>query len=552
MKKTLKITLATMCAAGIFFTGCGSKTEDVSTASVVADENVTAPGELPIVKEPIDMQIGLLATSKVENYETNAFTKYLEEKTGINLSFYEFPASGGVEKLNVMLASRSELPEVLSGFSLNKGTFLQYADEEIFLDLTDYFDNYSYWMKDVYKNTKVKNLDGYLRSENGKRYYFPSISEFYGNYYSGKAFINQAWLEKLGLKMPETIEEFADVMRAFREKDPNGNGKADEIGLTGSTGGWCEKPVNFLMNSFVYDDFTDGFVVDDDLKISLNYRTEEYKEGLKYISGLIKEELVDVQSYTQGNDILRALCSADELTVGAFVSSSPDNLFPEGSERLREFVALPPLKGPKGVAFAKVLDYNAYSSGMITKYCKNPLAAFRLLDFMMSEEASLFSVYGVEGTDWKEVDENSPALFKDSGYKARILRILPYGTVQNSHWAQQNPNFSSSAIMDTAAWDGDELDGEYFKAKAAAAYEGKGPKNNFQIVKMILPLDEMTEFNELKAGISEYVKENIALFATGELDIDKEWDSFQEALDNLGVERYIELAQMGYDKFNGK
>ena len=82
-----------------------------------------------------------------------------------------------------------------------------------------------------------------------------------------------------------TLEEFEKVMRAFKTQDPNGNGVADEIGFTGSTGGWNEKPVNFLMNSFIYDDFGDGFVLEND-KISLNYTSEKYKEGLKYISSL--------------------------------------------------------------------------------------------------------------------------------------------------------------------------------------------------------------------------------------------------------------------------
>ena len=551
MKKKIKSILALLCAASMVLAGagCGKQKQNETAGTVAADENVTAPGELPIVKESITLKVGVLSSSKIKDYNTNAFKKYIEEKTGIKLDFYEFPSSGGYDKLNVMLASGTELPDVICGFGLDRSVILQYGSDGVFLDLTDYMDKYGYWMKNVYENTKIKNFEGYLKTADGKKYFMPVVIEQYGNYYAGKSFINKAWLDKLGLPMPETIDDFANVMRAFKTQDPNGNGKADEIGFTGSIGGWNEKPVNFLMNSFIYDDFRDGYVVDENNQISLNYTSEDYREGLEYISKMAQEGLLDVQCYTQSNDILRSLCSADELTVGAFTSSSPDNLFPTGSERLKDFVALPPLKGPKGVGYAEIQEYTANSSGFITKYCKNPLAAFRFLDFMMSEEASIFSRFGVEGTDWKKADENTKALFGDYGFEAKILPILPYGVVQNSHWFQLNPAFLSSGILDTMAWDGDELDGEYFKAKALKAYEGKGPKNSFVVSQMLLGLDDMKEFNGLYTDISNFVKENISLFVTGKKNTDGDWKEFQQGLENLNVSRYLELAQKGYDAF---
>ena len=191
-------------------------------------------------------------------------------------------------------------------------------------------------------------------------------------------------------------------------------------------------------------------------------------------------------------------------------------------------------------------------SGIITKYCKNPLAAFRLMDFMLSEEASTFCRYGVEGKDWKKAEPGSKAIFSDLGFEAKIMAILPYGAVQNSHWFQNNPAYRSSDISDTLAWNGDPLDGEYFKAKALTAYYGKGPKNICTREMLLLDLDDMEEFNGLQADISSYVKENVALFVTGEKNVDKEWDSFQSDLENLNVKRYLELIQKGYDNFTKK
>lgn len=547
MKTKTRRALAAIGAVCILATGCGKK--DVAEQTIKEDANVTAAGELPVVKEAITLQVGIPGTSKIKDLKTNAFTKYLTEKTGINLTFYEFPSSGGTEKLNVMLASGSELPEVLSGFSLPQSTYLEYADRNVFLDLTPYMEKYGYWIKEMAKNTKVKNFESYLTSANGKKYFMPNVAEQTGNVYGGKAFINKAWLDKLGLKMPETTEDFKKVMQAFVTKDPNGNGRNDEIGFTGSKDGWNEKPVDFLINSFIYDDYNDGFVVGKNHKLSLNYTSDTYKKALKYISELAAAKGLDIQCYTQDTNMLRSLCASDDPVVGAFASGSPDVLFSDNPERLKDFVALPPLKGPDGIAYAYKRDASVQGGGIITKECKNPAAAFRFFDFMLSEDASLFSRYGVEGTDWKRVDESTPAMFASIGAKAKILQILPYGSIQNSHWNQFNPSYRSADISDTLAWDGDPLNGEYIKAQTLPAYIGKGPDEIFLRTQMALDLDDMQEFNDLYNSISTYVKETVALFVSGEKDIDKDWSEFTGSLKNLGVDRYLELAQKGYDAF---
>lgn len=551
-KKITAIITLIACSAALF-TGCGKQAEN-KTTEAVSDDNVTAAGELPIVKEKITLKLGVPGTSFVEDYKTNAYTKYLEEKTNINLEFYEFPSSGGGEKLNVMLASNTELPDIICGFHLPNSTFMQYADQEVFLDLTDYMDKYGYWINDMKEQSSVNNFEACLTAPNGKKYFVPNAIEQIGNWYGGKAFINKKWLDKLGLKMPETTDEFEKVMEAFVTQDPNGNGKNDEIGFTGSKNGWNEKPVNFLMNSFVYDDYQKGLVLDDNGKISLNYMSDEYKEGLDYIRRLAETKALDAQCYTQDNNTLRSLCASEDTIVGAFASGSPDSLFVDDMTKLQDYVALPPLKGPKGVGYALRTAPTMRTEGIITKYCKYPAAAYRLLDFMLSEEASIFARYGVEGKDWKRVDENTPCLFKDIGFTSMILPITAYSSVQNSNWHQYGSSFRSKDISNRMAWSGDELDGEYFKAKALTAYLDKGPKNviaaaTSSVNMLSLDVDDQTEFDGLATQIEEYVKESISLFVSGTYNLTSDWDKFKESLNNLDVNRYLELWQKGYDRF---
>lgn len=535
-----------ICLSAALFTGCSDKNTDTNVD--VADSNVTEAGALPVVKEKVTLTFGVPGTSKVQDYKTNEFTKYIEEKTGVELKFYEFPSSGGMEKLNVMLASGSELPDVICGFNIPNSTFLKHDEDGTFLDLTPYIEKYGYWINQMKEKSMSANFDGFMTAANGKKYFVPASVEQTGNMYGRKAFINKAWLDKLGLDMPETVDDFRKCMQAFVTKDPNGNGKNDELGFTGSKDGWNEKPINFLMNSFVYDDYEIGAIAENG-KLTLNYTTDAYKEGLKYISEMVANKEIDIQCYTQDNATLRALCSADDLTVGAFASGGPDGLFSGNMERLKDYVALPPLKGPKGVAYASMTEPTVFCAAAITKYCKNPAAAFRVLDFMLSEEASTFARFGIEGKDWKKVDESTPAMFASIGAKAKILPILEYDAIQNSHWHQYNPLYAGIDMMDGMAWNGNPLDPEYVKAAALPAYIGKGPKEIFRSSYCTLSADDQEIYDELASEVKAYVKEEIPKFVSGSLNVDKDWATFQKELKNLNVDEYLKLMQKGYDAF---
>ena len=64
--------------------------------------------------------------------------------------------------------------------------------------------------------------------------------------------------------------------------------------------------------------------------------------------------------------------------------------------------------------------------------------------------------------------------------------------------------------------------------------------------------DEQKEFDGLSTDINTFAKEQIALFVSGDQDIDDNWDSFQNSLKKLKIDRYLELLQKGYDAFIGE
>lgn len=552
MKKITAIAMAIAVAIGTV-SGCGKK-NTADTVVVVDDPNVTAPGELPVVKEQITLTIAIPSSSTVKDYNTNEYTKFIEEKTGINLEFEVL--ADYQNKIQIMLASNSKLPDIImGGRSFNDDVLMKYGcnGTGAIIDLEDYMKNYGYWLDHIYTKSKEPTIEKQLVSADGHRYFMPGVIEQTGNRYPRKAWINKTWLDKLGLDMPETTEDLREVLRAFVTKDPNGNGKADEIGITGSKDGWGAKPYQFLMNSFIYEphDAAYGAIVSDDGKLSLNYTHPEYKKGLEYVNSLINEGLFDTLSFTQDNNTLKAIAQQPDNVIGIHVTGSPDSVFSANPERMYEYVALPPLKGPDGVAYALGLPINASVNAMITKYCEHPLAAFRLLDFMLSEEATIFARYGVEGKDWERADENDVALFESIGAKPLIVTKLDFFSEgQNSTWGQSAPEFRFAEIADGMAWSGDPYDAEKYKADGLLAYIGKAPKN--LIVKLLNTAEESEELAVLKSEIKPYVESEVVAMMSGQKDLESGWDNMQETLKTMGCDRMVELMQIGYDRFEGK
>jgi putative aldouronate transport system substrate-binding protein len=98
-----------------------------------------------------------------------------------------------------------------------------------------------------------------------------------------ETYINSDWLQKLNLQKPTTVEELYDVLVAFRDKDPNGNGKKDEIPMMGRTGGLGMGFENYVINAFIQYLPNNRFMVEDG-KTIFNRTEDEYREALKFIN----------------------------------------------------------------------------------------------------------------------------------------------------------------------------------------------------------------------------------------------------------------------------
>ena len=400
---------------------------------------VTAPGRLPIVTQPITLSIGIVQSSNVPDYENSYLTKFLESNTGIKLDF-KFFASGndGNTQFELMVSSNERLPDIKIGAPPN---WEIYGDNGVFIDLTPYYEKYSYFYTERMKEVGIdeRTVRSRTTAPSGKRYAWPGIAAEGVNAYYGMNFINTKWLDNLGLKMPATTEEFYNTMIAFRDRDPNRNGQRDEIPWISSVNIWSGQPLQFLINAFVYYPY--DYQVESNLNVTdgriwAPWTTEEYREALRYVNRLHNENIFLSTFFTLTQAEVAAIVSyqpGEDNKVG-FISSGNPSFVPD-TPAVYDYTYQVSLTGPGGVNYYPQTPFVSINATMfITKDCAYPEAAFRWMDYLHESEVSLAVRYGEKDVDWRYIrpEENREDSF---GLPALFMEVNSlWGISQTKHW----------------------------------------------------------------------------------------------------------------------
>ncbi len=525
--------------------------------SVQAQDSIVTPaGELPIVTEPVTLTILLgNATGNVVDYNTNAFTLWVEEQTGIDLDIQV----GSSEMLNVTLAS-GDLPDVIAGLNLNASLLAQQGAEGQFLPLNDLIEQYGFETTRIFYEERPHYLP-LITSPDNNIYGLPSINECFQCNASQKGWVYQPWLDALGLEVPTTTEEFRDMLIAFRDQDPNGNGLQDEIPASGTLPfeGWHTGFEEYVLNAFVYFDRLQynisGRLLLQDGTIQAAYAQPGYQEGMAYIADLYAEGLIDPNAFLNTNDAIRQIGNNPDVNILGFMAAGwpgqyIDVLKVEEGGRLEEWVAIPPLEGPNGYRTTPYAPFGFGNPGswVITSAAEHPEVAFRLADFLYSQEATLRSNLGVLDVDWTW---SAPGEVSITGEQA-LYTLINYQIegVQNQHWAQAGINYRPSELRTAQAAAGDYVEGMLYRA-TNDLYMDYVASIDDVIPPLVFSEDQSGELADLELAINTYVDEMFVRFATGDADIIAEWDNYLATLDSVGLPRFLEIVQEAYDARSG-
>ena len=145
-KKLLALLLAAILLLGL--AACGEKSGNEAAPTDLNLAEGEYHGELPFVKEgdePVTITIGLITNANVTDYKNNAYTKWLEEQTGLNIEFQPFMSQKeAATQIALQIASNEKLPDILLRFtSITKQQGEQYGADGYFYPMTDLIKHYS-------------------------------------------------------------------------------------------------------------------------------------------------------------------------------------------------------------------------------------------------------------------------------------------------------------------------------------------------------------------------------------------------------------------------
>jgi putative aldouronate transport system substrate-binding protein len=387
----------------------------------------------------------------------------------------------------------------------------------------------------------------------GKIYGLTQLVECYHCSYPNKMWINSSWLKKLNLQMPKTLDEFKQVLEAFKTKDPNGNGKADEVPLSGSTEEFGVHIIPYFMNGFIYDDDRTYLLLNNG-KVDMAANKEEWKQGLQFIKSMYDEGLIDKGAFTQNAAAFKKLGdNADAQILGAGAAMHPYIFVTGGTEQSKTYDPVPPLTGPK----ASYATYNYPSdpgaSFVLTNKASKEaqIAAIKLVDYLFTQEGQIRGHFGEEGLDWRKPKDGDVPLEKSATPTLATIPSKQGDKPHNSAWGAMAQYFQPKAFRDSWVSSTDIYDPAGYERRLQEAthlYDGKQPKEVFPHWAIWIDPSAADEAAMLKTNIKNYIDQNALQFITGAKDLNKDWDSYVDGLNKLNLKRYLEIMQQSYDK----
>ncbi|MCL2479647.1 MAG: extracellular solute-binding protein [Treponema sp.] len=549
MKRTAFTVLLSFALAAALFASGGQSQQQQSSQSSGASI-VTPPGTFPVVNTPISLKVFAGGSASIENFETNDFTKFYEQKTGIKLIWQVAPPTSITEQRRLSLAS-GDYPDFYMAAGITKDEEVLYGTEGVLIPLNNLIDTYGYWMKDMFSD--LPDARAMITTPDGNIYSLPMAMDHLHALYPNKMFINTEWMNKLGLQTPVTTEDFYNVMMAFKTKDPNGNGKADEIPhiTEAATGTAISGLWRYFVNSFIQMD-ANGFLVDKNNKVDTAYNKPELRQALAYVNRLVSDGLIDRTSFSISNAELRQLAeNPGAQIIGSTVTQAPSSIYSMTSDRQKNFDAIAPLRGPGGVQLSFLDPSAQISTGAlaITKSCKYPEAVVRWVDWFFNQEGLMDMRIGREGIEW---DWAQPGDLSYTGAPALWINIGAQGGSTNAFWMQYgvasyNRHTKQKGFFDDKFYASEGLNTRLY-VYTRDSYIPYKPANN--LPPMYFEADVLNPIVQPLNDIGNYVNQMWARFATGDLALtDANWNNYVNTLNQMGIQNVISAYQKTFDTY---
>lgn len=373
------------------------KTMSILTSVAILLSNVTGCGTQKVSNSNEPDTITFFNYVNAEYaLEENPVLEEIEKKANVKLKIEAPPMNNYWERVSIVMAS-NELPDIM--YLSANDNYQRYASEGLIIPLDDYVGKYD----NIKKTVTEEHFQIFNVPSTGKFHAIPRVHR--PNTWSG--IIRTDWLKKVGLTVPNTKEEFLNVMQAFTEKDPDGNGENDTYGMSLRT-------INDLQDSF----WTGLFglrpltIADENGKVTIHEAQKGYLEMLDFFRQMYSNRSLDPEFYlNKGNADMTKFEQSKSGFVAkwtkisdAYTISAITNIKKITPDANVDIVL--PLKNEKGER--NIFDIKSVMGGFaITNSCKNPDKVLKFINWGLSDEGLHLMNVGLKGITYDSYDENT-------------------------------------------------------------------------------------------------------------------------------------------------
>ena len=467
---------------------------------------------------------GFDGDSANHDWETNLFFQRMQERTGIAFEFRQYTDEGAWKARKEEIRNGENLPDVLFKAGLDDAETLAMAKAGVLMDLKPYLpesapDLWALLEGNPAYLEAVTLPDGTIRA-------LPGITELASN---NLMWINQTWLKNVRMEAPTTAEELTEVLRAFRDQDPNRNGRKDEVPLS-VLGMW---DLRFLAHAFGIVE-NDYYVHTEDGKAVSSLTSDENRAFLTWLKQLWEENLLSHQSFTTVDSLRQITDSNAAVTYGMFLSTSPLSVVP--STAMDQYAALDPLTYEGKRAYRDLLGPVTKGTFALTSACKEPEKILSWVNYLYTEEGSMLIQAGAEGEEYFWNEDGKWEWIADLQTVAN--EVLPNATLSEGGIA---PGIVTMSFQVNYAHDGtNTLISEMARVKDFAV---------LPFPQLYLTEEDSERIAALQAELSPFAEKRMAEFVTGDTELDDAgWQAFCAGVEERGLPEMLTIWQRVLDE----
>ena len=542
--KFMATALALTVSAGALM-GCGKASSGSDIASVSTD-NLSFP-----LQEKVTLTGTISYPSGTESEPNNrTIFKRLEEETNVHVNWTAISSDQWGDKIQLNMANKNTLTDFVFNAGFGNSDLIRYAEQGVIIPVEDYIDNNMPNLKGVFD--KYPEYRTMCTDSEGHIWALPWIEQLGSNKTAIQTvgnnftYINKKWLDFLGLSTPTTVDEFEQVLKAFKD---HASELQAEFGIEGDI-----IPMSCIMNdqdpSLLINGFGEGYgdndigqhiAVTNDKKVICTATQEGFKSGFQWLHKLYEEGLIDPECFTQ--DWSTYVAKGKSHRYGVCFTWDVANI-----DNLQDFVPLAALQADtKNVTPLNSSFTSGFDRGrcVITAKCENPALVCAWLDKMYDPFQSPQNNWGTYG----EEDEFDIFELSTNDQGEKMLKHAALGDASPVEVREAECVGGPLAILD-------EYYGKYVTCPDDAQYRLDWIKeyytndmhNEYVYPNVFMTAEDTEKLTSIQQDLITYINASRSKFVMDGLS-DADWEAYLNQVNAYGIDEYLGIYQKYFDEF---